>query len=459
METKLTHGRQVFAVLLIALVLIALCTGGLWLYVRQANAETGVVETAEASLPKESAVAVTKEKYDNFPSNASEEDLETWYQGYGLTKDEKTRLVKLQADYTAGTRPAGKAPTMPAETGFAILPLDPGSYAGMAEYYFLPNQKLTDEQLLQLIAYGEEKGEPFTADTLSVKNSMRGGAMETNRFRSAGENARRDILFKRIVEEGLRPETPDTGEITLPLSTVADIPMNQEANYGLDAFHFNPVREMTDEEIVTELMLGTDPGYYLNPLADASLDPVADAAKARAILEDALNMPLCARKDMFQYTREEGTGSKLFQVTYDTPKINRQEGSYSLKMDLESGQCYKLFSSVTDDSLYYYTEDGTLVYGSKDNSSTVKVDIQDTRCQKSAGEALEKLTGFKVVQMEPMMETVIGGTYKKGVLIAAQMEDGKVYQVGVQYEDAAVTGIDYQPDWKTLEDLKKTWQP
>lgn len=459
METKIAYAKQTLAVLLIAIALIALCTGGLWLYVRQADAETGVEETAEASLPKESTIAITKEKYDNYPSDVDEGDFVVTYQGFGLTAAEKERLENLREEYKAGMRPSVKAPAMPAETGFAILPLDPGNYAGMTEYYFLPAKRLTDEQILQLIDYGEEKGEPFTADTLSTKNCMRGGAVETNRFYSAGESARRDILFRRITEEGLRPQTQDTGEITLPLATVADIPMNEEANYGLDTFHFSPIREMTDEEIIKELMIGTDPDYYLNPLTDTGINPTADAAKARAILEDVLGMPLCAEEDTFQYTREEGTGLKFFQATYNTPKINGREGTYFIKMDIESGQCHTLLSNVMDDSLYYYSWDGTLEYGPSGGGSQIKVDLNDERCQTSAREALEKISGQKVLKVEPMMETNIGGTYDQGMLVSVQTEDGKVYQVGVGYADAVVMSIDYQPDWNSVEDWRKTWQP
>jgi hypothetical protein len=439
--------RQTFVTLFMALALIVTCTGGLWAYTVSADAETGVQETEEANIPKESAVSITLEKYDNYPSTVSEEDLETWYQGFGLTKEEKERLTVLKTAYAAGTRPADKAPSMPAETGFAIMPLSPTDYDGITEFYFLPGQKLTDEQLLQLIDYGEKTGKPFTAETLSVKNCMRGGAIETNRFRSAGEDARRDILYRRITEEGLRPQSQNKTEITLPIASVADIPVNPDLNSGLDVFHFNPVREMTDEEIITELLLNRNPDFYLNPITDAGLDPVVDTAKARSILENVLNMPLSAANDVFSYYKDDNSGAKLLQINFKTPKINGAESNFYLVMEVESGQCHTMFSSVMDDNLYYVDENGDLMYGPKPGGiTTPKVNLEDQRCAQSAKDAVEKLTDVNVLKVEPMTAVSIGNTNDAGIYLAVQMADGTAYQLAVRYDDAVVTGIDYRPD-------------
>lgn len=99
------------------------------------------------------------------------------------------------------------APALPAETGFTILPLDPASFGGMTEYYFLQEALFTDKQLLQLIAYGEEKGTPFTADTLTVKNSTRGDTgYSVNRLFSSGEGERLLTLARQCMDEGLAPD-------------------------------------------------------------------------------------------------------------------------------------------------------------------------------------------------------------------------------------------------------------
>ena len=445
MQQNRVNKKQAIFALLLALALITASIGGLWLYVVQADAETGLQETEVTQLPETSGVSISLVKYGNYPVNVSEVDLETWYQGFGLTNEEKDRLAVRQAAYETGTRPQEKAPSMPAETGLAIVPLNPDDYAGMTEYFFLPGQRLTDEQLLQLIAYGEEKGVPFTADTLSVKNCMRGGAIETNRFRSAGEDARRDILYRRIVEEGLRPQKQSTLEIALPLTTVADIPVNPDVNSGLDVFHFNPIREMTDEEIITELLLGRSVDYYLSPQTGGDLQPVKDVAKARSIIENVFSMPPSAAKDVFQYSIDAETGAKLLQVTFKTPKINGVESSYYLVIELESGQCRTMSSNIMDDSLYYTDGNGNLMYGSKTGgSSQAAVDMEDQRCIQSAKTVVEKLTSMQIAQIKPITKVSIGNTHDTGVYIAVEMTDGTAYIVTVRYADAVVTGIDYQ---------------
>ncbi len=445
MQQNQVYKKQAIFALLLALALILASTGGLWLFVVQADAETGLQETEEAQLLETSAVIILREKYDNFPSDVNEGDFVATYQGFALTPAEKERLESIREKFASGSRPMEKAPSLPAETGFAIVPLNPDDYAGMTEYFFLPGQRLTDEQLLQLIAYGEEKGVPFTADTLSVKNCMRGGAIETNRFRSAGEDARRDILYRRIVEEGLRPQKQSTSEIALPLTTVADIPVNPDVNSGLDVFHFNPIREMTDEEIITELLLGTSADYYLNPQTDEDLQPVKDVAKARSILENVFSMPLSAAKDVFHYSTDAKNGTKLMQVTFKTPKINGVEFSYYLVIELESGQCRTMSSNIMDDNLYYTDGNGYQMYGSKTGgSSQAAVDMEDQRCIQSTKAVVEKLTSIQIAQIKPITKVSIGNTHDAGIYMAVEMADGTAYIVTVRYADAVVTGIDYQ---------------
>ncbi len=445
MQAK-ASGRQTLFVLIAVFTLITFFTGGLWAYVVSADAETGIQETAEAALPRESTIAITWEKYDNYPSDATEEDLEFWFQGFGLTREEKERLITLQAAYASGTRPVGKAPSMPLQTGFAIVALDPAHYAGMEEYYFLPGERLSEEQLLQLIEYSENKGLPFTQDTLTVKNCMRGGAVEANRFRSAGENLRREALSKRIMEEGLRPETPGPAETVQPISGVADIPLNPDMNSGLDSFRFYPIRELTDEEIISELFLRSGTNAYLDPTSDESLNPTRDILKARRTLEDVLFMPLSSYKDTFHYSVEEGTGAKLFQITFKTPKVNGREAMYWLTMEMQSGQCRKIFVTMMDDSLYYY-ENGTLFYGrAPDLAKQHAVDLSDQRCAQSALEAVKKLTQAEVKSLKSLTEVSIGNTYDQGMYVAVQMADGTAYLAAIRYEDAVVTGIDYLPD-------------
>lgn len=436
--------KQSGAVLLAALMMAAFTLSGLNAYVLAEDAQTDVQAAAQADLPKDTAVDIVWETYDNYPADSSPQDLEIGFQGHGLTQKEKDRLTALKEDFAAGTRPKGRVSTVPEETGFAVVALNPADFAGMEEYYFLPGREMTDEELLQLIAYGEEKGRPFTADTLSVKNCMRGGAVEVNRMRSAGEDARRTILFKRFSQEGLRAQSPAPAAGAAPISTITDIRVNPEANSGLDSFRLYPIREVTDEEILADLSLNS---HYLDPVKEG-FDLAADKAKARKLLEDVLGMPLATEASQLSYTRGETEGSAIFQATFDTPKINGRETSYWIGLDVKTGQCLNLAETTMDDTLYRPNASGGLDYG-PDEVNRPKGDIDDPKLAESALAAVTKMTSIKTVKVDPITDVSIGNTYDSGAILAVRMEDGSAWQAAVRYSDFKVCGLDYYPDGKT----------
>ncbi len=433
--------RQSGVVLLIALMLAAFTLSGLNAYVLAEDAQTEVQAATQADLPKDSAVDIVWETYDNYP-NDDPQLLEEYYQGFGLTQKEKNRVMALKEAFTAGMRPKGKVSSVPEETGFAVVALNPADFAGMEEYFFLPCRELSDEELLQLIAYGEEKGRPFTGETLSVKNCMRGGAMEVNRMRSAGEDARRTILFKRFSQEGLRSESLAPAADTSPISTITDIRVNPDANYGLDSFRLYPIREATDEEILADLTWNNG-GNYLDPVKEG-LDLAADTAKARKLLEDVLGMTLATEANRLCYARGEEDGKVHLYATFDTPKINGLQTSYSATVVVQSGQCLRLNESTMDDSLYRIGANGILEYGPGPYVQE-HFDINDERLVQSAQAAVEKLTAVKATKVETMARATIGNV-AGGAYVAVQMEDGTAYQVTVWYSDFSVCGLEYFPE-------------
>jgi hypothetical protein len=172
MQAK-ANGKQTLWVLAIALVLIAICTGGLWAYVIGAETETGIQDASAAEMPEEARDTIVYESYDEYPG--SNKDVL-------LSEGELRLLEKMQKAYAQGERPVEKTPTLPDKTGFAIIPLNPNDYGGMTEYYILPGRDLTEQEILQLIEHGEEVGVPFTPQTFTTKNSMTPGSGTVNRF-------------------------------------------------------------------------------------------------------------------------------------------------------------------------------------------------------------------------------------------------------------------------------------
>jgi hypothetical protein len=307
MQSK-ANGKQTLWVLLIAFVLVVLCISGLWIYVKNADAETGVTETSVAQIPGEDEITITMEKYDNFPPHQETKGFRVWAEGFGLTQIEKDRLEAMKEAYANGTRPKEQASSLPKNNTVAILPLDPNSFGGETEYYFLPQVMLDDEQLLQLIDYGEKTGKPFTSETLTVRNSMRGNDSMTSRQFSAGELGRYTNLSQRAIQEGLeRPEITPL-DPSKPLSGIAYIPLNTYA-YGIEMFALYPLRELTDEELLQDFYtLRMDKDItLLNPAEEADLNPALDAQKIRALLGDVMSMPASTKMTLLGY-RKVATG-------------------------------------------------------------------------------------------------------------------------------------------------------
>ena len=419
--------NQTLWVLLLALALILLCTGGLWLYVQGAGAETGVQEASVAELPGDNEISITWEKYDNYPPLAESADIEYWTEGYGLTRREKERLASLKEMYANGERPSGKAPAIPEKTGFAIVPLDPDSFAGVTEYYFLPNATLTDEQLLQLIGYGEERGKPFTADTLTEKNSVRGGETQVNRLFSAGESERRRILAQRIYKEGLRPQ--QQRGLTLPISGIADIPMDPGFSAGIRGFRFLPTRELTDEELLQTLYLDEASGYtYLDQAKLEEMNPAKDSAMARAVLEEFMDMPMASENYLLSYMQNEATGEIRLHAHFQTAEINGKRTNYFARMDLQTGWFIHLGRLDQDIRLTSGAVPQVL--------PKEMVGTDDRRFEETARTIVEKITGIKARSIRMTNITTCVSDDKALIFEPAQavyvtLEDGSVFRVGI----------------------------
>lgn len=437
MQAKASKNQTVW-VLLIAFVLVALCIGGLWAYVKNADAETGVTEATVAQIPGEDEIVITREKYDSFPPHQETKDTRIWTQGFGLMKSEKERLATLQKAYLEGKRPSKPVPAQPLNNGLAILPLDPNSFGGETEYYFLPKQALTDDQLLQLIAHGQEKGIPFTAETLTVKNSMRGSDSQTNRQLSAGELGRRNNLMQRAFQEGLEAQDLDLPDPVLPLSGIAYIPLNSYA-YGFDLFALYPLREMTDEELLLDInKLSFDEGYtILNPAEETNLNPAADAAKARELLTDVMDMPISAIMLLSVYSSNDSTGETNVHIDFQSAMINGKQTSYSATMDVINRKPIYLGQTVID---LAYREAAV-------NGEPIKTteDIHDPRWIGIAKNAVRKCTDALIVQANAEELVGLGNEEQPGVRINIIMKNGDAYYVDIRLSDGMVFSVQYAP--------------
>lgn len=441
MQTK-ANGKQTIWVLVIALALILFCIGGLWAYVQSADAETGVQETFATELPMEDEITVTWEKYDNYPPNVKEDDLDQKFIGTGLTKEEKRRLPALIEAYTNKTGPGLRFParSQPDVDGLAIVPLDPNDYAGMTEYYILPAEGLDDQQMMQLIDYSARKAETFTADTLTSKNCMRGGYSPSNRYLSAGESERQHILIDRINMEGLWPLSTDN----IPVKGVGCITLRADKHNGKDTFHLYPIREMTDEELLQSAYFTFREGYtYLKPAEDESLHPAKDAAKARTILEKFMGMPAASENYLVSYVQKDATGEIYMYANFHTALINGKRTTYFTTMDLGTGRYLSLLQFTWATTTDIATEYKAQIQEEKGLTDDALVEI--------AKALVKEITGVKIMSAEA---TGVYTTEQDDdqMLVAPLMnvlvtlEDSSKYLVHIRVSDGVVESVDYYLD-------------
>lgn len=435
MQVK-ANGKQALWVLLIALVLIALCLGGLWTYIQSADAETDVMETSLAEIPEENEISIAMEKYDNYLMASDFGFL--FENGKMLQEVEIQRLSKLLKAYAEGLRPISSAPSLPDELGFAIVPLDPNEFAGMTEFYFLPDMELTDQELLMLIAYGEKVGVPFTQNTLSTKNCVRWFNTYCNRYLSAGESARRSNLLSRVRMEGLRPESAESTELTpakLPVSSVGSIRIFSVVSDALDTFEFYPIREMTDEELLQTIFLGQESGYtILNPATNKGLNPAEDMAKMRSLLENMMGMPMSANSTCLWYSQKDLTGEIRLSAEFTSALVNGKKTEYAVTVQMLSGKILY----IEQRSSYPYTPGAAVPPPSPD--------IHDRRFMDMALKAVSGLTKEEAASASPTGSEANSDSMEAYISFDVGMKDGGSYAVNIRCSDGMLMSAQYMPD-------------
>ncbi len=439
--------KQTLAVLLLSVLLITLCTGGLWFYVKNADAETDITETSPAQIPDAYKMAFTAEKYDNYPLLTSSDD-DYWYQGKALKKSEVLRLAELKKAYAKGVRPIAKAPSLPGGGPIAIIPLNPEAFAGMTEYYLLSADELTNGELLMLIDYGEEKGVPITPDTLTTKNCMRGCNTRSNRNLSAGESERMDILLRRVSMEGLQTVHKELTSSNLPISGAGVIRMDI-AIFGADMFLMYPIREMTDEELLTVLYYvyqkDMDGFTYLNPAKEEGFDPSEDAAKIRAFLEDVMDMPIATENIRLTYKRKDATGEIHTMAYFKTGLVNGRETGYTVYMDKAGG-----------DILYASSQATNLLneYRFMDDTASLEKELKNSRWVDIARETMPMITKVPVASVKPVAITGRGDKGEPCITVEVGLENDDTYMVQILILNETVVYIRH---WDKQSDIDSVW--
>lgn len=436
MQAK-TNKKQTLWVLLIAIALISLCIGGLWTYVKSADAETGVQEASVTSLPEVENINITMEKYDNYPVVSDYGFL--FENGKVLMEVEIRRLSKLVKAYAEGLRPISGAPSLPDELGFAIVPLDPNEFAGMTEYYVLPDTVITDKELLMLIAYGEKIGVPFTEKTLTTKNSARWFDTYCNRALSAGEKERRSNLINRVRMEGLRPESPESTDLTLaklPVSSVGGIRMYSSEAETFYTFEFYPIREMTDEELLQTIFLDHEEGGYtlLTPAQNNDLNPTEDIAKMRSLLEENMGMPMSAKSTCLWYSQKDLTGEIRLYAEFKSALVNGKKTGYTVTIQRSSGKILYIDQWTS----YPY------IPGAAD--APPLPDTKDKRYMDMAMKAVSRLINEETISASSTGSEASSDSMEAYIFFDVGMKEGGLYAVKIRCSDGMLMSAQYLSD-------------
>ena len=442
MENRTNSGIHNLWAFITSFLLITLCIGGLWVYVSNADAETEVKETPVAALPEKDKASIVWEKYDNYPV-ASNYGYK-FQNGKVLMEVEIRRLSKLVEAYAEGLRPESSAPSLPEERGFAIVPLDPNEFAGMTEYYFLPDTVLTDQELLMLIAYGEKMNVPFTESTLTTKNCARWFDTYCNRYFSAGESARRSNLNSRVLMEGLRPKSFAPTDITLtklPVSSVCGIRMSSTYAETFYTFEFYPIRELTDEELLQTMFLVHEEGGYsiLTPTQNNDLNPTEDKAKMRSLLEDIMGMPMSAKSTSLWYSQKDLASEIGVHAEFQSAMVNGQETKYTVTVERSSEKILYIEQRTS----YPYTP------GAAD--TPLLPELQDKRYMNMAMKAISSLTNEEAIFASPTRSEASSDSMEAYISFDVSMKNGGTYTVNIKCSDGMLMSAEYLSDDETSD--------
>jgi hypothetical protein len=430
---------------IVALLLIAASVLGLHLglmYSAQAleNAPKTVQESAVYLEP-----AATPSASDNNYKQYAKFDWSTNpLQLPSLTKEEQARCADLLTRYAQGERPKASAPNDPAQTGFAVVPLAPEAYDGLAQYVFLPGRALSDEELMQLIAYYALKGNTFDPYLLNETNCMRGGCVEVNRARTAEEGERLNSLQERYKREGLRPSC--TPSMDAASGSIVTVMLNEKEHAGLNSFTFYPLRRLTDEELLELIDRNLQNSLYNQE--GFEVDWEGDEATCRAIAKRLFDMEESADLTQDGYTRGDAMRPDLYTAFFEAVQQDGARRLYVVSIDRSTGLLYSAITVPPDSSPQPTSAPGISAPNIPTESAPLpEPDLNDP-------EWTEAVRAFAVQRyLAPENQIISARAYATcsynagdGVSVALDLSDGASITLGVLQDSMEICSVNYYRD-------------
>lgn len=226
-----------------------------------------------------------------------------------LSDGEVERARKLMASLEAGEIAPYSGPSVANKTDnvtIGVYPLDPEDFHGQTFYVILPTQRLSDDQLLSLIAAFDELGIPFDPDALGAWTCFRPFySYGATRKMTDEENARM-VSIKRQVIHGII-----SGDDIHPESSCRTV------KTGLGVFCFYPYRRMTDDELAAFAFAKEDPWPQ---------DPDLMEQTARDFAQDVINLPFSMELTDMERTLDPSTGLVSGYALYFKPRYSDGQG-------------------------------------------------------------------------------------------------------------------------------------
>lgn len=232
------------------------------------------------------------------------------YEWPRLSDGELERVRKLMASLAAGEIAPYSGPSVANKTDnmtVGVYALDPEDFYGQTFYVILPTQRLSDDQLLSIIAAFDELGIPFDPDTIGPWTCFRPFySYGATRKMTDEENTRMASIKRQVIHGIIKREDIHPESVCRTVET------------GLGVFCFYPYRRMTDDELAAFAFAKEDPWPQ---------DPDHMEQIARDFARDVMNLPISMKLTNSERSIDPSTSLVSGYAFYFQPQYSDGQGA------------------------------------------------------------------------------------------------------------------------------------
>ena len=360
-----------------------------------------------------------------------------------LTQEEQQRAKTLQLAYDEGKlQPAETVLNKETTVVVGVYALKPNDYSGEVVYVLLPARTITDDELLSIIDAYQTLGIPFDPASLTYRNCMRGGGIDSSRFFTKEEQTRRVLLLDLYTRQGLRPETNPT---PLPGDDgIGRIQLDEKAFCGLEFFRFIPYRAQSDEELLHSITLPHAETAEVSPSQYVEYE-----TSTRKELRRLFHAPLALERQsetiaMGSRSNIELDNSLIYSVVFKVLSTDSPYTYFYTGLHIEKGSISNVWTELKDADLLY---------------SDLHLDPFEEKWITIACEYITAIRtdGIQIQSSFSMGEASLQYGYGFGALIGVIMEDGGYYELRIAYQNEQVMDVYYLNHAPSVNILTYDW--